>query len=120
MNALVKVEKDTAFLINDSRLDMFSKEDIRTYLWLLKDVAISVTERLPISLLVPVWPPEEMLLHDFADSAPVRALYSVLGDVLSNAGYSLGVLTTLEVEKHEPAELTVFKAQTRFRVYTLH
>lgn len=120
MKALVRVEKDTAFLVNDSRLNAFSEADIKTYLWLLKDVATDVTERIPISLLVPVWPPHEMLLKEFSDSAPVRTLYSVLEDVLSNAGYSLGVLTTLEVEKHEPTELTVFKAQTRFRVYTLH
>lgn len=120
MKALVKVEKDTAFLVNDSRLNDFDKSDIEAYLWLLKEVATEVTERLPISLLVPVWPPHQMLLNAFSETAPVRTLYSVLEEVLSNAGYSLGVLTTLEVEKHEPTELTVFKAQTRFRVYTLH
>lgn len=121
MNALVTIGKDTSFLINDSRLDEFTTAgNVETMLLLLRDVAQEVVDTLPISLLVPVWPPHELVLRSFAEKAPVRIMYNVLKDVLSNAGYSLGVLTTLKVEKHDPTELTVFKAQARFRVYTLH
>lgn len=121
MNELVRVEKDTVFLIEDSGFNRFkTKEEMTKHLAVLRGMATQIVENIPISLGVTIWPSPELLFMGHPPKSPVRALYAVLADVFSTAGFSLGVLTTLEVENHEPYDTTVIRAEGRFRAITVH
>lgn len=121
MNALVRIEKDTVFLIEDSLFNRYkTKEDVKGHLLILRKMAEQIIESVPLSLELHLWPHPDLLFVGHPPKDPVKALYSVLAEVLSASGFSVGVLTTLEVENHEPYDTTALKAEGRFRTITIH
>ena len=121
MNEVAKIQKSTLFLIEDSEFNLFkSKEDMKIYLNVLKDLAEQIISAVPVAVSVAAWPPNDMFLSPLEPKSPARKLYAVLADIFPAAGFSLGVLTTLEVENHEPYDTTALRADGRFRVFTVH
>lgn len=121
MNLPAKIEKDTVFLIEDSFFNRYkTKEEMRPHLAILRQMAEQLIEQVPVSLELHLWPNAELLFMGCPPKDPVKGLYAVLAGVLSSSGFSIGVLTTLEVENHEPYDTTAIKAGGRFRTITIH
>jgi len=121
MNALAKVDKDTVFLIEENAFNRFkTKEEMMGHLAILRGMAEQITESVPVSLEIAIWPSTDLFLMGHPAKSPVRTLYSVLSEVLASSGFSIGVLMTLEVENHEPYDTTAIRVEGRYRIFTVH
>lgn len=111
----------TSLVMHDDRLNMFvSTQDLEETLKTLAAIVIDFTFRYPQAAVYLNWPPEQYVLDVVSAQSPLRVLYQVLFEHMSENGYPVTMLTNTTVYHHAPRKNTVLQVSTQHRLTKLN
>lgn len=87
----------------------------------IQAVVRRVEERVPQIKYLPTWPPVEVFFGDSADVPnDYKNVYRFFRGVLSECGYPISTLLSVEIKAHEACGSTIFSLDECQRLYSVH
>jgi hypothetical protein len=105
---------------NDSLNSFINTEDLSEHIKVLSGIAFDFVQAMPICQYVYNWPPAEIILDRCTGKSKLSTLYNALFDELSENGYPVSVLMTMQVVQHVPKRYTVLSVPLAARLGRLH
>lgn len=110
----------TLAIQNDAFNQFATKEDMDEHILTLAGIATDFVIAMPIVQHVYNWPPANVILDRCVGKSKLIALYNALFDELSENGYPVSVLMTMQVLQHVPKRYTLLTVPLSARLGPLH
>lgn len=105
---------------NDSLNSFVNAEDLSEHIKVLSGITFDFVQAMPICQYVYNWPPADIILDRCTGKSKLSTLYNALFDELSENGYPVSVLMTMQVVQHVPKRYTVLSVPLAARLGSLH
>jgi hypothetical protein len=120
-NTLPAVANKTMIAVHNDSLNSFiNTEDLSEHVKVLSGIAFDFVAAMPICQYVYNWPPAEIILDRCTGKSKLSTLYNALFDELSENGYPVSVLMTMQVVQHVPKRYTLLSVPLASRLGSLH
>lgn len=87
----------------------------------IQAVVRRVEVRVPQIKYLPTWPPVEIFFGESTDVPDdYKNVYQFFRGVLSDCGYPISALLSMEIKTHEPCRSTIFSLDERQRLVSVH